>query len=358
MAILKTDRSNLALEMVFKELDDCLWIHYEFRFLAGLEPLLAGAAPDMLKKVSYPGSTPGSFGAEDYQEDSFLPILRDAVTGSEPVQWQPTERDMVISFHPEWHCPFIPIWARNARAENPEIAMDQVRRDRKECNEGVLPDDTICVVVQTGYHEMEGDPCTGSGLALVLHPTRAELAGFYLALSAEYEAFATRERLKDRIREYSRWMADEDTKAEDFDETEHAAAAPAVEAEDAATVAAKHRLALILAPREPRVERWKAIPRTPVTMDDVVQPWLKRLLEDAQAGREVDIRYGSGATPGRRRKIVPRGLFRVEGSEALYLEAMDVEKNDLRTFRVEWLNVLDGRRSHRLPIRHGSRPTR
>ena len=69
----------------------------------------------------------------------------------------------------------------------------------------------------------------------------------------------------------------------------------------------------------------------PAAVPDAWQ-WLS---EAIVTGREVRIRYGGGSQPGAERLLRPAALFTVSGYEAVYLQAVDVELDEERVFRLD-----------------------
>lgn len=182
--------NDLAVEFIFKEVDDCLWLKYEIYFRWQDQYVMRD---DLLKRSpeGWAQRSEGALCANEHGGDTFLPVLEKAIDALEPICWVPTEPDIMIAFYPDQYFPFI---TGHDKAED--------RQQRKAANDGRLPDDVVTTVIYADAYNLKG--CSayyGSGLAIVLAPTRAELAAFYQELAREYEAFVVREQLEKRTAE-------------------------------------------------------------------------------------------------------------------------------------------------------------
>lgn len=76
MAILRD--KGLSLEIIFKELDDCLWLKYEIYFRWDDKHIFRD---ELLKRspAGWAGRSKGALCANEYDGDSFLPILEEAI---------------------------------------------------------------------------------------------------------------------------------------------------------------------------------------------------------------------------------------------------------------------------------------
>jgi len=94
MAVLS--ESGLSFGFTFKELDDCLWVRYEFFFRWKDEYVFRD---ELLKRspAGWSGRSEGALLANESDEDSFLPVLKQAVDATEPVCWEPIEPDVMCS---------------------------------------------------------------------------------------------------------------------------------------------------------------------------------------------------------------------------------------------------------------------
>ncbi len=198
MATLRQD--NLSFDFRFKELDECLWVQYEFYFRCNNEPVFRD---DLLKRspAGWADRSPGALLANEFDGDSFLPVLKQAIMGTEPVCWQLTEPDVTIAFYPDLQFPFIPGWRNPAGVDEGTPAAREGRQRRKAARKGLLPDDRITMVVFVDGYNWPGVCYSNNGFSLHMTSSRKELAEFYYALKSEYEDFVIREDLEERIRD-------------------------------------------------------------------------------------------------------------------------------------------------------------
>lgn len=197
MAILQTD--SLSFEFVFKNVDANLWIQYEFYFRWDTHAVFRD---DLLKRtpIGWAGRSEGALKANEYQEDSFLPILEKARDASEPLYWEPSEPDIKIAFYPEQFFPFIPNQSTEVFVSDYVKRQREERQQRKARHHGRLPDDLITMIVFVDAYNFKdcGMYCE-AGFGLFLRPTRAQLAHFYTELKSEYDAFVVKEHLAERL---------------------------------------------------------------------------------------------------------------------------------------------------------------
>ncbi len=208
MAIL--NNGELSFEFVFKELDDCLWVQYEFWFRWRNEYVFRD---DLLKRwpETWAGRSEGALRANESDDDTFVRVLERAIESTSPVCWQPMEPDVIIAFYPDQDFPFIPNRWHEIYTPEAQKAHDE-RLQRREQQGGKLPDDIITMVVFVDAYNFKGcAPYYGAGFALILTPTREQLATFCRDLKAEYGEFAKRERIEARLAERAaRDMEDSD----------------------------------------------------------------------------------------------------------------------------------------------------
>lgn len=206
MAILHDN--GLSLEFVFKEVDGCLWLRYEIYFKWDEEYVFRD---ELLKRspAGWADRSEGALCANEYDGDSFLPVLKMAIDAVEPVCWEPTEPDILIAFYPDQTFPMIPDRKKVAYADH-ILKQREERRRRKIANNGRLPDDVITMIVYVDAYNFRGcSPYYGTGFAMMLAPTREQLAGFHRQLKREYEEFVVRERLAERIAERDAQLMEE-----------------------------------------------------------------------------------------------------------------------------------------------------
>ena len=202
MAVLKD--GSLSFEFRFKELDECLWVKYEFFFRWQNESVFRD---ELLKRSpeGWAGRSEGALLANEDSEDSFLPVLREAVEATGPICWEPVEPDILIAFYPDQKFPLIPGWQQGAYADHVLKEMEE-RQRRKEAHNGRLPDDIITMIVFVDAYNFRGaSPYYGAGFAMIMRPTRAQLAEFCKQLEKEYEEFKVRERLVERLAAREAW---------------------------------------------------------------------------------------------------------------------------------------------------------
>lgn len=84
--------------------------------------------------------------------------------------------------------------------------------------------------------------------------------------------------------------------------------------------------------------RWREAKRS--LLATVNTPTLKTLAEAAAAGERLVVRYYGGTQWGAPREITPGALFRVEGFWPTYLEAFCHDRQAMRTFVVERMEVV------------------
>lgn len=201
--------NGLSFEFVFKEVDDSLWVKYELFFRWENQYVFRD---DLLKRspLGWAGRSEGALCANEYDGDSFLPVLEEAIDAIAPICWEPTEPDMMIAFYPDQYFPFIPDRRKEIYAAEHILKKRDERRKRKEANNGRLPDDVVTMVVYTdAYNFKDCSPYYGTGFAMVLSPTRVDLAIFLESLKREYDDFVIRERLAERIAERDAWCEEE-----------------------------------------------------------------------------------------------------------------------------------------------------
>jgi hypothetical protein len=92
------------------------------------------------------------------------------------------------------------------------------------------------------------------------------------------------------------------------------------------------------------VRDWFSAERLPVDAADIPPVW-NSLPEAIEAASQVRIRYAGGSLPGGERLIRPLALFRVEGYDATYLQAIDTDLEEERVFRLDRMEPVDVLRS-------------
>jgi hypothetical protein len=199
MAILRDN--SLSLEVIFKEVDDCLWLKYEVYFRWDEQYVFRDA---LLKRSpqGWAGRSEGALCANESGGDTFLPVLEMAIDTAEPICWKPTEPDIMIAFYPVQHFPFIADHKKEIYVADHILNQRDERRQLKAAHNGQQPDDVVTMIVYVdAYNFKDCSPYYGTGFAMVLSPTRSGLARFHQELKREYEAFVIREQLAERIAE-------------------------------------------------------------------------------------------------------------------------------------------------------------
>lgn len=207
MAVLRD--SGLSFEFVFKTVDECLWLKYEMFFRWDDQYVFRN---DLLKRrpAGWADRSEGALMANEFDGDSFLPVLERTLTAKEPLWWEPTEPDVLIAFYPDQRFPMIPDTRPVGYADRILRQMEE-RRSRKEACGGILPDDPVTMIVYVDAYNFRGcSPYYGSGFAMVMTPSREQLGEFHRALKREYDAFVVRERLHERLAERDDADADDD----------------------------------------------------------------------------------------------------------------------------------------------------
>lgn len=199
MAMLRDN--DLSLEFIFKEVDECLWLKYEVYFRWKDQYVFRDG---LLKRSpsGWAGRSEGALCANEYDGDSFLPVLEKAIDALEPVCWEPTEPNMMIAFYPDQRFPFIPDREKEIYFADHILKQSEKRRKRKAANNGRLPDDVVTTIVYVDAYNLKGcSPYYGTGFTMILAPTRENLAKFYQELKCEYEKFVIEEKLEERLAE-------------------------------------------------------------------------------------------------------------------------------------------------------------
>lgn len=78
---------------------------------------------------------------------------------------------------------------------------------------------------------------------------------------------------------------------------------------------------------------WRDLPRTPLAGSD--DPVANCLCQAAAARSAVTIIYSGGSQPGSSRRILPLGVFTVDGYSGIYVHAICHLRDAGRTFRVK-----------------------
>lgn len=197
MAIIK--ESDLSFEFNFCTLDDALWVQYELFFRWKNENLIRD---DILKRSpsAWSGRSNGAFLANEFDRDSFLPVLNEVLASNESNYWVPTEPDVVIAFFPDFAIPFLPSTAKMIYEADSAKASRERQERRKKQNEGKLPDDNITMVAMVDCYNFKGCKAyEGQGPALVLTTTRRKWEKFRDELESEWQRFKIEQRLEERL---------------------------------------------------------------------------------------------------------------------------------------------------------------
>lgn len=197
MAVLK--EGKLSLEIVFRRLDDALWVHYEIFFRWNNEPVLRD---DLLKRDPQYWSkrSPGALLAEEHERDTLLPVIDKVLGDNEADYWVPAEPDVVVAFFPDFSVPFLPSGATLVYESEKHKGERRQRESSKEKNRGKLPSDPVTVLAMADCNNLKGcHTYEGHGPALVLTTTRAKLKRFRNQLAAEWGSFKVAQKLEERI---------------------------------------------------------------------------------------------------------------------------------------------------------------
>lgn len=327
MATLRDD--NLSFDFRFAELDECLWVQYEFYFRWKNEPVFRD---ELLKRspAGWADRPPGALLANEFDGDSFLPKLKKAIMGTEPVCWQPTEPDVTIAFFPGMQFPFIPGWRNPAGWDEGTPAAREGRQRRKAARKGLLPDDRFTMIVFVDSYNWPGSSYSNTGFALHMTPTRKELATFYYALKNEYDEFVVRENLEERIRERNQSLMDEL-------EDEEAGNEPASPRQDESPVETPPDAPSSASPSANRYNQafLDEELRTRYALDEIEGTIADVLARAAVQDQPASIIYLGGEHPGRTRSIKPRYFFTVPDLDHFYLAAVDIDAGAERCYRLD-----------------------
>jgi hypothetical protein len=164
------------------------WVQYQFYFLWQNEPLIGDT---QLKRWSgYWNDRPaGAFLANEYNQDTFLPFLKQALASSDACYWEPTEPDILIALYPEQIFPFL---KPNELILYESEELTEAREERKwlKAAKGALPDDLFTFIVFVdAYNFKDAESYYGQGLALHMVVERRQLEKFTADLEQEYQQF-------------------------------------------------------------------------------------------------------------------------------------------------------------------------
>lgn len=200
MAVLK--KWDLSFEVVFRELDECLWVQYEIYFRWQGEPIFR----DELLKRSPSGwvdRPKGALKANEHHGDSLIAVLEKVLDCNEFDYWQPIEPDIVVGFYPDAYFPFMPSHSKIIYEAEHVKTEALAREKQKRENGGKLPDDTITMVAMVdSYNFKDCVAYEGQGPAFIMTPSRENLEQFLSDLKAEWKLFEVEQRLEERIKEY------------------------------------------------------------------------------------------------------------------------------------------------------------
>jgi predicted DNA-binding transcriptional regulator YafY len=86
-----------------------------------------------------------------------------------------------------------------------------------------------------------------------------------------------------------------------------------------------------------RLNKWRKSPRFSVTGNG--NPLISKLLGAIESREVIEIVYYGGSTPGMRRRILPRHIFRVGLFRTCYVNAYCYTRGEDRTFRVDRMRI-------------------
>ena len=183
MAILKS--GDLSLDFQYAGFS-CGWVDYEFRFLWKGKAIVKDSVFRRDNEWTKNRSK-SAFQANEDEEDSFLPILKEVLENNEAVVWCPLEPDVFVDISPK----------QGAKRKTKEKLKKEPRK---------LPDDLFTFIVEPdSYRNFKGDGCyNGDGIYLHMTVKRQELERFARDLEREYQEF----KAKYKVDEYDEYRDD------------------------------------------------------------------------------------------------------------------------------------------------------
>jgi hypothetical protein len=176
----KLTSGHLTLEIAYRKLDLGGWVHYDIRFLFDDQPLINPALLSLDK----------AFRANEYEQDTLIPAIDQALQSRHPLSWEPLEPDIAIQFYPDGTYPYAPAWLFPARQEPFE---NWPQPKSKPDTEPLEPDDDMTLLVMMDAYNFErSQGYTRDGPALILSVTRADLQAFRDTLQVERDIILPR----------------------------------------------------------------------------------------------------------------------------------------------------------------------
>lgn len=174
------------------------WVGYQFAFLWKNQPIVKDS---ILKKSTeyWKNRGKGSFLANSYECDGFLPFLKHILQTDKADYWEPIEPDIIVAIYPDEYFPFL---KSHMVLISERDDVKQAREAREQLkNQGMkLPDDLytfICFV--DAYNFKNADAYYGQGFSMHMIVTREKLEAFAKALEAEYQEFNQRYKVDEYI---------------------------------------------------------------------------------------------------------------------------------------------------------------
>lgn len=191
----RLSRGNLTLEIRFVEYEQ-RWVQYEILFLYRDEPLIPDA---FLKRINehWNKRSRGAFKANEYKQDSLIPVLERAIQTDQPQQWTPLEPDVVVKILRDNYSD-TQFDTGRSEIQILEISPELVERAKEAAMVrglfgGRLPDDVFELTVFIDlYNFGEERGYQGIGPALVITASRRDLETFVTELKAEYAEFCVK----------------------------------------------------------------------------------------------------------------------------------------------------------------------
>jgi len=189
MAQLSDDKLTLEVSVCYRSqyLPDRWLVRYEVTFIWDKTPIVNDG---VIENYSYlNGHSPGKFMIEDHDGPYLIDTMHKVLVTNAPDYWEPMEPGAVFAFYPGMAFPFLPshmqlLWENSDRRQIQE--QEEQAHDDASC---VLSTDMVQVIAFIDAENFkDSSGYAGSGLAIVLSPTRQELEHFCEQLRQEYES--------------------------------------------------------------------------------------------------------------------------------------------------------------------------
>lgn len=188
---------NLTLEIRFMEMTSDGWLQYEILFLYNGESIIQDK---LLKRNNdyWSARSYGAFKANDYERDSLIQVIQEALDSDEPQFWEPIEPDVVVAIYPHMIFPFMPTKWKLVSVSQSYLESVENHEILREAAGGRLATDPFTIIVFVDIYNFgeESGGYKGDGPALIMCPSRYELMQFMLELRQEYDAFCQQWEIK------------------------------------------------------------------------------------------------------------------------------------------------------------------